>query len=104
MLRPRERGALRAEGARRLEERHRDELADATTHATANGTATAGSDYTAKSGTLTFSPGQISKTISVAVAGDTTPEVNETFHVKLSGAANTTILDGSGKGTITNDD
>jgi len=38
---------------------------------TANGTATAGSDYTAKSGTLTFVAGETTKTIDVLIAGDT---------------------------------
>lgn len=73
-------------------------------YVTANGTAAAGSDYTPVSGTLTFSPGQTSKTISVPVIGDTTVEGNETFLVNLSGAANAVIADGQGLGTINNDD
>ena len=40
-------------------------------YATANGTATAGSDYTATSGTLTFTPGQLTQTVTVPVLGDT---------------------------------
>ena len=73
-------------------------------YATANGTATAGSDYTAATGTLTFAPSTATQTVSVTIAGDTTNESNETFTVNLSGAANAAIGDGSGTGTITNDD
>src|SRR4029078_3486494 len=51
--------------------------------ATANGTATAGSDYVASSGTLTFNPGNTVKTVTVAVNGDTTGEGNEHFVVTL---------------------
>jgi hypothetical protein len=72
--------------------------------ATANGTAAAGSDYQATSGTLTFSPGQTARTITVLVNGDATSEPDETFTVNLSGAVNATIADGQGSGTITNDD
>jgi hypothetical protein len=73
-------------------------------YATANGTATAPSDYTAKSGSLTFNPGQTSKTISVSVRGDRTVEPNEVFFLNLSNAAGVTIADGQGQGTILNDD
>ena len=73
-------------------------------YATANGTATAGSDYTATSGTLTFNPGVTSLPISVAVSGDTAFEGNETFTVNLSTASNATISNATGTGTITNDD
>ena len=72
--------------------------------ATANGTATAGSDYTAASGTLTFTPGQTSKAVTVNVTGDTVVEPDETFFVNLSAASGATISDGQGVGTITNDD
>ncbi|MBD2091798.1 glycoside hydrolase family 9 protein [Microcoleus sp. FACHB-1515] len=73
-------------------------------YATANGTATAGSDYTASTNTLRFAPGETKKTITVGVLGDTIAESNETFSVRLSGATNATIADGEGVGTITNDD
>jgi subtilisin family serine protease len=74
-------------------------------YSTANGTATAGSDYTAVSGgMLTIPAGQTSGTISVEVLGDTNAETNETFFVNLSGASNANISDSSGLGTITNDD
>jgi hypothetical protein len=73
-------------------------------YATANGTATAGSDYVARSGTLTFNPGTTTQTIPVTVNGDTVVEANETFVVNLSGATNATIADSQGVGTIVNND
>ncbi|MEJ1931239.1 Calx-beta domain-containing protein [Nostoc sp. NIES-2111] len=73
-------------------------------YATANGTATVGSDYTATTGTLTFNPGDTSKSLNVAVIGDLTIEPNETFLVNLSNATNATIADNQAVGTITNDD
>ena len=73
-------------------------------YATANGTATAGSDYVAKSGTLTFAPGTVQATFNVTINGDTTVEPDETFVVNLSSPAGALIADGQGVGTITNDD
>jgi hypothetical protein len=73
-------------------------------YATSDGTATAGSDYQAASGTLTFAPGETSKTISVPVIGDRLAEPNETFFVNLSGATNATIATGQGVGTILDDE
>ncbi len=73
-------------------------------YATADGTATQPADYTNTSGTLTFTPGQTTRTITVPVIGETVPEANETFFVNLSGATNATISDNQGVGTITNDD
>ncbi len=73
-------------------------------YATANGTATAGSDYTAVSGTLTFAPGQLTRTIAVPVLGDTVVEPNETFVVNLTSPTNATLSDSQGAGTITNND
>ena len=73
--------------------------------ATADGTASAvGGDYVATSGTLTFSAGQLSKTIAVTVNGDNVVEPNETFSVKLSKAVRTKLVDATAVGTITNDD
>ena len=71
---------------------------------TANGTAVASSDYTATSGTLTFQPGETSRTISVSIKGDRKREANETFSVQLSNAVGATIEDGSATVTILNDD
>jgi len=50
---------------------------------TADRTATAGSDYTAASGTLSFGVGEVLKTVSVAILNDSTIEANETFSVNL---------------------
>ncbi|ODV40076.1 Calx-beta domain-containing protein [Microcystis aeruginosa] len=73
-------------------------------YATANNTATAGSDYTAKTGTLTFTPGQISQDIIISVNGDTAIEPDETFLINLANPSNALITDNQGLGTITNDD
>jgi chitinase len=73
-------------------------------YATANGTATAGTDYAATTGTLTFATGQTSQTVTVAVTGDAAAEANETLTLTLSGATGATIADGTGIGTIVNDD
>lgn len=73
-------------------------------YVTANGTATAGSDYAATSGTLTIPAGQISKTVTINVIGDTTDEANEKFYVNLSAPTGATLADAQGLGTITNDD
>lgn len=73
-------------------------------YATANDTASSGSDYLTAGGTLTFQPGDPPKTISVNINGDTTFEPNETFNVNLSNPTNATIDDNQGVGTIVNDD
>lgn len=73
-------------------------------YTTADGTATAGSDYQSTSGTLTFDAGETSKTVTVVVLGDTATESNETFYVNLTNPANATIADGQGVGTIRDDD
>jgi hypothetical protein len=79
------------------------------TYATADGTAMAGSDYVAVSGTLTFSPGATTQSLDVAVVGDTLDESgvgapSETFYVNLLSGTNAAIADGQGVGTILNDD
>ncbi len=73
-------------------------------YATANGTATAPADYTAASGTVRFAAGETSKTVQVAVVGDTIYEPTETFTVALSNPVNATIAVGSATGTLENDD
>ncbi len=72
--------------------------------ATANGTAIAPGDYTARTGVLTFTAGQLTRTITVAVNPDTIDEVNETYFLNLSNATNATIADNQGVGTIIDDD
>jgi hypothetical protein len=70
-------------------------------YATADGTATAGSDYTGVSGTLTFSANETTKTVTVTLAPrDLTFEGAETFTINLSGATGTTIGSAQGTGTI----
>ncbi|MCK6549144.1 hypothetical protein L6R52_25100, partial [Myxococcota bacterium] len=73
-------------------------------YASANGTATSPGDYAAASGTLTFNAGITSQTVAITVNADTLDEVNETFTVTLSAPVNATLADGSGTGTITDDD
>jgi Calx-beta domain len=72
--------------------------------ATANGTATAGSDYTAASGTITFNAGETAKTAVVNVLGDSVDEPDETFMVNLSSPSGATIADGQATGTILDND
>jgi hypothetical protein len=71
---------------------------------TVNDTATAPSDYTATSGSLTFAPGDQVETIAVSVIGDTVKESNETFVVQLDHPDNATIADPIGLSTIKNDE
>jgi hypothetical protein len=71
---------------------------------TADGSATAGSDYVATSGALTFAPGETSQAITVAVLGDRLPEPNETFFVNLSSPTNAGLGDDRGVGTILDDE
>jgi len=73
-------------------------------YATANGTATALSDYQPTNGQLIFKKGETSKTIEVLVYGDTLPEVDETFFVNLSNSQNATLAQGQAVGTVENDD
>jgi hypothetical protein len=74
------------------------------TYATADGTATAGSDYQATSGTLTFAPGETSKTITVLVKGDRIAEPSESFLVNLSGSNYASITQGQATCTILDDE
>ena len=72
--------------------------------ATGGSACAAGVDYLTTSGTLTFQPNDTSETLAVAVCPDTLTEGAETVLVNLSGAVNSTIGDGQGVGTITDDD
>ena len=71
---------------------------------TADGTATAGSDYTRASGKLRFAPGETEKTISVPVLDDAHDEGEETMRLRLSAASGAAIADGVATGTIENSD
>ena len=73
-------------------------------YATSDGTATAGSDYTATSGTLTFSAGETEKTVSVPVLDDAHNEGSETLTLTLSNPSGAYLADGTATGTITNTD
>ena len=83
------------------------ERTEATTvdYATSDGTATAGTDYTAASGTLTFAAGETSKTVSVAVLDDTHDEGGvETLSLTLSNAEGAQIADSIATGTVADDE
>ena len=71
---------------------------------TADGTATAPSDYAATSGTVTFPAGQTSLTIPVQIVADSVPEPTENFTVQLGSPVNATLGTSVATGTITNDD
>ena len=73
-------------------------------YTTANDSATAGSDYTETTGSLTFAPGETTKSVAVPVLGDTTSEPDETFTVTLSNPSNATLGVAEAVGTIKNDD
>ena len=75
-------------------------------YATADGTAEAASDYESASGTVTFSPGETSKTVTVTVNGDDDAEGDETFTLGLTSSASGRIdpQNSSARAVITNDD
>lgn len=73
-------------------------------YATADVSAVAGVDYTATSGTLTFSGGQLSRTINVSVNTDSLVEADESLRVNLSNPVGATINTGAALGSIINDD
>ena len=73
-------------------------------YTTADGSATAGEDYTRASGTLSFAPGETEKTVAVPVLDDAVDEGEETFTLRLSDASGAVIADGTATGTIENSD
>jgi ELWxxDGT repeat protein len=73
-------------------------------YATSDGTALAGSDYDAASGTLTFAAGETSKTIDVRIRGDVNAESNETLFLTLANPVGATLQKGSAFAIIDDDD
>jgi hypothetical protein len=73
-------------------------------YATADGSAVAGTDYQAATGTVTFSPGQTTRPLSVPLIGDTGIEPDETFFVNLTNPVNVTLADAQGQAVIQDDD
>ncbi len=73
-------------------------------YSTSDGTAVAGADYTAASGTLSFAAGETAKTIIINLIEDSVFEGNEGFTVNLSNAANGSLSDALGQGTIVDND
>jgi ELWxxDGT repeat protein len=73
-------------------------------YVTSDGTASAGNDYDAASGTLTFAPGETATTIDVRVRGDVLPENNETFFVTLRNVSGASVIKGEAVGIIEDDD
>jgi len=72
--------------------------------ATSNGTATAGSDYVATSGSSTFAPGEVEKPVVVLINGDTVDEAQETYFLDISNVQNATVSSSRGNGAIVDDD
>lgn len=66
--------------------------------------ATAGQDFIGGGGSVTFQPGETSKTISVPIIGDTTDEDDESFFLNLSSAVNARLSDGTARINITDND
>ena len=73
-------------------------------YATADGTATAGSDYTTTTGNVTFAPGETTKVVSIPIIADTIFEQNEMFTISLSAPTNAALLVTTAHVTILNDD
>ena len=73
-------------------------------YATKDGSATSPADYAARSDTLTFAPGETSRTVSVQIVDDGHDDDGETFTLELSNATGAAIADGVATGTIRNAD
>jgi Ca2+-binding RTX toxin-like protein len=73
-------------------------------YATADGSASAGLDYTATSGSLSFTAGETEKFVTVSLLGDAAAEADETLSLTLSNASGAPVARSSGAGTITDDD
>lgn len=83
---------------------HASSFPTVVSYGTGNGSAISGQDFSGTSGTLTFDPGETSKTISITVNGDSTGEVNEYFTVNISNPGNGSVSDSQAIGTILDDD
>ena len=70
-------------------------------YATANGTATAGPDYQATQGQVSFGPGETEKAVEVVILGDEVNEDNETVLLNLSNVAGAGLAGGGGQGSGT---
>ncbi len=73
-------------------------------YATANSSASAPGDFTAASGTLTFAPGETSKTVAITLTNDGSVESNENFTLNLTNPSNATIIRFQGVATIQDED
>ena len=73
-------------------------------YSSADDTARAGQDYRAGSGTLSFAPGEMVKTVSFDLFDDTTPETDEYFQLQLSDPTNATLADSIGVALIGRND
>ncbi len=73
-------------------------------YATSDDTAIANQDYQPVSGSLSFAPGEVEKTIAISILGDVIDEIDELFNFELSNADNAVISDGIAEVTIIDDD
>lgn len=83
---------------------HASAMESTVQYQTSNGSATEPADYQRESGTLTFGPTELSKSVAVAVKGDDVHEGPEDFMVTLSAPSNAVLADTDGRGLIKNDD
>ena len=73
-------------------------------YATVNATATSGVDYKSANGTLTFAPGQTTKTFTILVTGDKLAEATEFFDVHFESSANADLVRDTAQVTIVDND
>ena len=73
-------------------------------YSAAGDTATAGSDFSAASGLLSFAPGEVVKTVTVPILNDSQAELDEYFTIQLASPSNATLADASGLATIAAND